>query len=240
MPSTRPSTRHSTRPSTRQGQALEAIQVQGLQPNQVLDHQDQAQEHIDLPLHHQEEIILRATKKSYSPAHNGKKNHLPSNTLSQTKLASTDGPLSHSLSHSLHRYPLPPFVLVNVKEILLYSSLFAIYWDTWVRYRIPYSSWVNGYRFYNDYPYFIYNGYLHRYSNIDRCDYELVDGWTNETIDYFDNYQCNQGYDLCASDRDYYNRMENGYRYFCSERFFYDDSYDYGWDFDRDFYYDTY
>ena len=47
---------------------------------------------------------------------------------------------------------------------------------------------------------------LHRYSNVDRCDYELVDGWTNESIEYYDNYQCNLGYDLCADDRDYYNR----------------------------------
>ena len=81
---------------------------------------------------------------------------------------------------------------------------------------------------------------MHRYSNVDRCDFELVDGYTNEVIQTYDNYNCNLGYDLCAEDRSYYNDVENEYRYFCSERFSYDDTYDYHWDLDRDFYSDVY
>ena len=97
---------------------------------------------------------------------------------------------------------------------------------------------LDGFRFHESYPYYVYNGYLHRYSDQDRCDYELVDGLTNETVEYYDDYRCNVGYDLCADDRDYYNRVENDYRYFCSERFYYDDNHNYDWDYDRDFYWD--
>ena len=93
---------------------------------------------------------------------------------------------------------------------------------------------------YNGYPYYVYNGYMHRYSDVDRCDFELVDGWSNEVVQTYNDYSCNYGYDVCADDRSYYNDIENEYRYFCSERFSYDDEYDYDWDYDRDFYHDAY
>ena len=148
--------------------------------------------------------------------------------------------MTYNIHHHYH-YPNIPYHRSYWNNSRRYSyniPYSSIYWDTWIRYRVPVTYWDDGFRFYESYPYYIYNGYLHRYSNVDRCDYELVDGWTNESIEYYDNYQCNLGYDLCADDRDYYNRNEGDYRYFCSERFYYDESHDYDWNFDQDFYWD--
>ncbi len=97
----------------------------------------------------------------------------------------------------------------------------------------------NGYRYWNDYPYFVYNGYLHRYSDLDRCDYELVDGYTNTVVQTYYDSRCNIGYDMCSDLRSIYNSSEGEYRYFCSERLDYDDSYDYNWNSEDDFYSDT-
>jgi len=110
-----------------------------------------------------------------------------------------------------------------------------IYWDSWLRFRVD---WDNGYRSWNDYPYYVYNGYLHRYSNQDQCDYELVDGYSNQTVATYHSYTCNVGYDQCADLRDSYNQSEGNYRYFCSEKLDYDQNYDYGWDYSDDFYSD--
>jgi hypothetical protein len=110
-----------------------------------------------------------------------------------------------------------------------------VYWNTWLRWRISYN---DGYRWYMDYPYFVYNGYLHRYSHIDTCNYDLVDSYDNTTYRSFGGYTCATGYDLCADLRDSLNWQRSEYRYFCSERFEYDSSYSYNWNYDDDFYSD--
>jgi len=109
-----------------------------------------------------------------------------------------------------------------------------LYWDTWIRYRVTYPT---GY-YWDNYPYYVYNGYMHRYSNVDRCDYELVDGHTNTTVSTFHNYYCSTGYDVCSQMRDQYNSSSSSYRYFCSERFDKDDNYSYNWDMNDSFYSD--
>ena len=114
-----------------------------------------------------------------------------------------------------------------------------LYWDTWIRYRIPTTTWVNGYRYWDNYPYYIYNGYLHRYSDIDTCDYELVDAYSNQVIRTYHNMSCNRGYDQCSVDRSYYNRDYQDYRFFCSEKFYSDESHNYNWNLDEDFYHDV-
>ncbi len=91
-----------------------------------------------------------------------------------------------------------------------------IYWDRWIRWSIGYG---NGYHWHNDYPYFVYNGYLHRYSHLDNCDYELVDSYTNTSYRSYLGYTCSVGYDLCADLRDDLNDSEYDHRYFCSEEF---------------------
>jgi hypothetical protein len=88
-----------------------------------------------------------------------------------------------------------------------------VYRNRWVRWATNYN---NGY-YWDNYPFFVYNGYRHRYSNVDRCDYELVDSYDEETVRDFSGYSCNVGYDRCAEVRDEYNYDEEENRYFCSE-----------------------
>jgi hypothetical protein len=111
-----------------------------------------------------------------------------------------------------------------------------IYWNRWIRHRINYN---NGYYFHSGYPYFVYNGYLHRYSSYDTCNFELVDGHNNATVERFNNYRCNVGYDQCAELRSRLNHQEGNYRYFCSEAIENTNNDDYDWDYDDDFYSDV-
>lgn len=112
-----------------------------------------------------------------------------------------------------------------------------VYWDNWIRYRVSHN---DGFVIIDGYPYYVYNGYRHRYSSYDRCDYDLVDGWDNRVERTFYGYTCQQAYDYCADLRDDLNWRRSDYRYFCSERI----DYSYGsyshWDYNDDFYYDTY
>ncbi|MCF8059055.1 MAG: hypothetical protein K9K67_07150 [Bacteriovoracaceae bacterium] len=112
-----------------------------------------------------------------------------------------------------------------------------IYWDQWVRYRVNYN---DGYFVFDGYPFFVYNGYRHRYSAYDICDYDLVDGYNNSVERTFYGYSCQQAYDYCADLRDDLNWRRSDFRYFCSERVdFTYGSYDH-WNYEDDFYYDNY
>lgn len=88
-----------------------------------------------------------------------------------------------------------------------------VFRNRWVRWATNYN---NGY-YWDNYPFFVYNGYRHRYSSVDRCDYELVDSYDEETVREFSGYSCNVGYDRCAEVRDDWNYDEEDNRYFCSE-----------------------
>lgn len=77
----------------------------------------------------------------------------------------------------------------------------------------------NGYHVLNGYPYFVFNGYQHRYSNLDTCDYQLVDRYTDSAVRYYDNRVCSAGYDECARDRDWENDNAYENRYFCAETY---------------------
>ncbi|PIK13804.1 hypothetical protein [Halobacteriovorax sp. JY17] len=111
-----------------------------------------------------------------------------------------------------------------------------IYWDRWLRVRV---TWNDGYSWYDGYPWYSYNGYRHRYSHVDTCDYELVDGWNNTVERTYYNYTCSFGYDQCANQRDQMNDWSNDYRYFCSEKLE-GSVYDYDYDYNDDFYSDVY
>ncbi|RZF21428.1 hypothetical protein DAY19_07005 [Halobacteriovorax vibrionivorans] len=91
-----------------------------------------------------------------------------------------------------------------------------VYNNRWLRVRVSYS---DGYWYGSDYPYFIYNGYRHRYSSYDTCNYELVDSYTDHVEQTFYSYTCSVGYDICADLRDDLNYYQNDYRYFCAERY---------------------
>ncbi|MEX0799251.1 MAG: hypothetical protein WD025_07385 [Bacteriovoracaceae bacterium] len=81
------------------------------------------------------------------------------------------------------------------------------------------SSRANGYYVYNNYPYFVFNGYQHRYSNQDYCDYQLVDSFNDIVVRDFSNNICSYAYDQCARERDMQNRYEYSNRYFCAENY---------------------
>jgi hypothetical protein len=150
---------------------------------------------------------------------------------------------SYTYSYSYHSpwYDIPhhPVRWYTTRQWCYTLPYRFLYWDSWVRYRIPDISWVNGYRYHNDYPYYVNNGYMHRYSTVDTCDYELVDGTSNQVVQTFHGITCNQGYDRCAQYRDEWNQQVGDYQYFCSEKFDRDPSYNYNWNTNEDFYYDV-
>lgn len=86
----------------------------------------------------------------------------------------------------------------------------------WVLYP---SSRLDGFFLYNSYPYFVYNGYQHRYSGYDRCNYQLVDGYNNTSVQSYFNQFCNIGYNSCAITRDNLNSSSFSNRYYCAESF---------------------
>lgn len=86
----------------------------------------------------------------------------------------------------------------------------------WVLYP---SARLDGFFLYNSYPYFVYNGYQHRYSGYDRCNYQLVDGYNNVSVQSYFNQFCNIGYNDCAITRDNLNSSSYSNRYYCAESF---------------------
>ncbi len=71
----------------------------------------------------------------------------------------------------------------------------------------------------NGYPYWVYNGYLHRYSRYDKCNYQLIDKYSMTVLESYFGQTCKSGFDNCADLRDHLNRMENEYRFTCAETF---------------------
>ena len=81
------------------------------------------------------------------------------------------------------------------------------------------SSRINGYFYVNNYPYYVHNGYRHRYSNLETCNYQLVDKYTHSVERTYWNQLCTTGYNSCAYERDRRNDREYSNRYFCAETF---------------------
>lgn len=134
-------------------------------------------------------------------------------------------PYYGSINHS-HRYYSP----YDYYSRIPYRY---VYWDRWLRYGVSYN---DGFFYLDSYPYFVYNGYRHRYSPVDTCDYELVDGFDNRTVTTFHGRNCRQGYDMCADQRDEMNYRSYDHRYFCAESI--DNSRSYNWNYNDDFYSD--
>jgi|GEM_PF-3770432 len=91
--------------------------------------------------------------------------------------------------------------------------------DLYVHWVFSPSKKENGYSIVNDYPYYSFNGYKHRYSSTDRCNYQLVDSHKHEVIKSSWNERCNRAYDKCAAERDDLNAREGEFKYFCAETF---------------------
>ena len=76
----------------------------------------------------------------------------------------------------------------------------------------------NGYYVFNNYPYYVYQGYRHRYSSVDLCSYQLVDSTSNTSVKSFTERVCQAAYDECSLERDVANQNLSEVRYFCAER----------------------
>lgn len=103
----------------------------------------------------------------------------------------------------------------------------------WIYY--PASGYNNGYWDIDNYPYYVYNGYRHRYSSYDYCNYQLVDTYNHAVLNTYWNQLCNTGYDACAMERDRLNSQMNEFRYTCSETYR-----DYGYDYSTPTFDDSY
>lgn len=130
-----------------------------------------------------------------------------------------------------------------------YSSNVRYYrtfdWYSYVYRSYPnyiYANWIfwptfgynNGYYVLDNYPYYVYNGYRFRYSSFDYCNYQLVDQYSHQVVQTFWNQTCNQGFDICAYERDRLNSQMGEHRYFCAETFR-----DYGYDYSIPTYQDS-
>lgn len=117
--------------------------------------------------------------------------------------------------HIVHRdVPRHPVRYTHPRDYTRTVPARYYYHNTWVR--IDFNT-HDGY-YWDQYPYYVWNGYQHRYSPIEYCDYELVDGdWLEVHTRYY-NLSCQQGYDLCAEHRDDLNWYEGHDRFFCAER----------------------
>ena len=151
--------------------------------------------------------------------HNEKIKHKIKKKISKKYHTYQHRPYKKNVIHKTH-YSSPLKYHYTIHPRYLYRGL-------WIRINIDHA---DGYYFYNDYPYFIYNGYLHRYSSWDRGSYDLVDRKTDEVYATFYGNSLKQSYDRCAELRDKLNNKLGEYRYFCAERFVYDPDYSYGWE----------
>jgi hypothetical protein len=150
-------------------------------------------------------------------------------------------PYRTRVSHRVRYTPRAYYRHVN-------SSLRAAIYLNWI---LNPSVRSNGYVLYNNYPYFVHNGYRHRYSWNDTCNYQLFDKYTHQVVRSYWNNICAVGYNQCALDRDSRNERAWENRYECAETFrnngydfsrptydYHNDCYDY--DYDSGLCYDNY
>ena len=119
------------------------------------------------------------------------------------------------IGHHHARYARPHYYWRNVPRHHYYRS--------WLMWSVDVNIYVNGYYAFNNYPYYVFNGYRHRYSSVDLCDYDLVDSYSDTIEKTFYGLSCKRAYDKCAFERTIFNESERDYRYFCAEKF--DNSY---------------
>jgi hypothetical protein len=75
----------------------------------------------------------------------------------------------------------------------------------------------DGYWAIDNYPYYVHRGFRYRYSPIELCQYELVDGDTYQAVKTYHQKECNIGFNECALERDRLNSEIGMERYFCAE-----------------------
>ena len=134
-------------------------------------------------------------------------------------------PIRRHISHTLRYTPRRYYSHLR-------STFAAAIYLNWILHP---STRVNGHVVINNYPYYVYNGYRHRYSSYDTCNYQLFDKYTHDVVSSYFNQTCSTGYNQCAFDRDRRNEAEWENRYECAETYrtsdygLNEDCYDYDW-----------
>jgi hypothetical protein len=118
-------------------------------------------------------------------------------------------PYSRIYRHNTYWTPYTYFDFVRAR----YRSYLYLNWIYWN------SSRINGYHVIDGYPYYVFNGYRHRYSHIDTCNYQLIDKYSHRVVRSYWGQICSISYDQCAIERSRKNRWEGNYRYSCVETF---------------------
>ncbi len=119
-------------------------------------------------------------------------------------------PYSHfNNCHSGHYYGHSRDYYVGVHHGYIYQS--------WVFEPAPFY-YDSGYNCIDGYPYYVDEGYRYRYSDVDYCNYDLVDLKNNKTVKAFHQIVCNKAFDTCAAKRDQLNQDEDVQRYVCVEK----------------------
>ncbi len=77
----------------------------------------------------------------------------------------------------------------------------------------------NTFNFIDGYPYWVINGYMHRYSSTDTCNYQLIDKYSMRVVESYFRMTCNRGYDNCAIEKNKLNLEEKSLRFTCAETF---------------------
>jgi hypothetical protein len=90
-------------------------------------------------------------------------------------------------------------------------------YKNWIYYPTPYQ-YQTGFHCMDGYPYYVYNGYRHRYSEVDLCNYDLYDQDDKTIIKTYYGIECKKAFDLCSAKRDQLNDDEAFERYNCVER----------------------
>ncbi len=115
----------------------------------------------------------------------------------------------HIVNYNVIHFPRPHLYYLTVRPIHIY-----FYWILEPVYFYVY----DGYQELDNYPYYVYHGYRHRYSPVEMCQYELVDGEHNTVARTYGVKECNLAYDQCAMERDDLNDEYDADRFFCAER----------------------
>ena len=118
-------------------------------------------------------------------------------------------PWTRVYRHSVFYNPFSYYDHLRVR----YAQSIYFHWILWN------TAYANGYYDIDNYPYYVYNGYRHRYSNVDRCNYQLIDKYTQRVVTNYWEMQCNFGYDQCSNERDDRNYREGEFRFFCAETY---------------------
>jgi len=87
---------------------------------------------------------------------------------------------------------------------------------SWIQEPVMYS-YTDGYWDIDGQPYYVHRGFRYRYSPVEMCQYQLVDGEDYSVVKDYGLKSCSESYDECAVERDVFNSEVGMDRFFCAE-----------------------